>query len=440
MTKRAVLAISILAALLTGCTNGIEYESAQAPIPGIFASAEPAHGEDRSELAHPSGKVTVWSYFQEAGWIIPVLRHHYPDIEIELEIFPWDNFIERYLKAMDDGQAPDVLFADNNLLSQLVGMRIAEDLTAEPYKGEEIVTAFPESIIAPFRSLKDDHLFALPLDIGPGVAYFRRDLFEKAGLPSEPEALSSYLEQPGNWLAAADKLKKQGSWITSTDYDPIDITVYGSGFFDRELNYVRDSSAFATAIDLARQIRARGLASGLTLNSEAGQEALRDGKTAMFFNGWWYRGSLKAAAPETEGLWGIMRLPLQVYGWSGSSGTLISSDSDNKAGAWAVVSVLAQQIQNIYANSMRMQSGEWPDSGDKFFAYQRTQALYANLVSRMPPLTPTPMDGKAADIWGQFIGSSLNSTIDATQVLSDIKRLTMDSIQSDIQTLKSQRQ
>lgn len=440
MKKRAILALCIMSASLTGCTSGIEYDSARAPIPGIIASADEAPGDGGNGLAHPAGKVKVWSYFQGSEWIIPVIKQKYPEIEVDLTIFPWDNFIERYLNAMDAGDAPDVLFVDNNLLSRLVGMRIAEDLTAEPYNGEVLAGAFPESTIAPFRSLKDDHLFALPLDIGPGVAYFRRDLFEKAGLPSEPVALGSYLEQPENWLEAAEKLKKHGSWIASTDYDPIDITVYSSGFFDREFNYVRDSSAFETALELSRQIRKRGLASGINLNSTAGQEALRDGKTAMFFNGWWYRGNLKAAAPETEGLWGIMRLPLQLYGWAGSSGTLISSSSDNKAGAWAVVSVLAQQIQTTYANSVRMLNGEWTDSGDKFYAGQRTQVLYADLVRHMPAYTPTPMDGKAADIWGQIIGGSLNSAIDAQEVLSDIKRLTMDSIQSEIQTLKSQRQ
>ncbi len=439
MTKKAILVLSLMTALLSGCASGIEYDTAEAPIPGILKSAAEVPGQSADEFAHPSGKVKVWSYFQGSEWIIPVIKQKYPDVEVELTIFPWDKYIENYLNAMDAGQAPDVLFVDNTLLHQLAGMRLAEDLTAEPYDGEVIAAAFPESTIAPFRSLTDDHLFALPLDIGPGVAYYRRDLFEQAGLPSDPEALGSYLEQPENWLEAAEMLKKQGTWMTSTDYDPIDITAYGSGFFDRDLNYVRDSSAFATAIELSRQIRARGLASGINLNSDAGQEALRDGKTAMFFNGWWYGGSLKAAAPETEGLWGIMRLPLQLYGWSGSSGTLISSTSDNKAGAWAVVRALAQQIQITYSNSMKMRSGEWTDNGDKFFAGQRTQELYADLASHMPPLTPTPMDGKASDVWGQIIGSALNSTIDAQEILSDIRTLTMDSIQSDIQTLKSQR-
>jgi len=440
MTKKAALALSLLAALLAGCASGIEYDSAQAPIPGILASAEPSTGEGKSELADPAGKVKVWSYFQGSEWIIPAVKHRYPDIDIELEIFPWDKFIERYLTAMDAGEAPDVLFTDNNLLFQLVGMRLAEDLTAEPYNAEWIAGAFPDATIAPFRSLQDDHLFALPLDIGPGVAYYRRDLFEQAGLPSEPEELGQYMEKPENWLEAAELLKKQGSWITSTDYDPIDITAYSTGFFDRDFNYVRDSSAYETAIELARELRRRGLASGINLNSTAGQEALRDGKTAMFFNGWWYRGNLKAAAPETEGLWGIMRLPLQLYGWSGSSGTLISSTSENKAGAWAVVSVLAQLMQTTYGNSIKMLNGEWMDDGDSFFAGQRTQVLYADLVNHMPPLTPTPMDARAADIWGQIIGSSLNSNIDVPVILGDIKRLTMDSIQSDIATLKSQRQ
>lgn len=440
MTRRMLLAIGLMTAAVTGCTSGIAFDSAQAPVPGIVMPAEEAAAEVGNDMTHPKGKVTVWSYYSGAEWIVPIVKAKYPELEIELKFHPWVNYIEDYLSAIDNGNAPDVLFADNNMLSQLVGMKISEDLTAEPYNGKEIAALFNESTIAPYRALTDSHLFALPLDIGPGVAYYRRDLFEKAGLPTEPVALSRYLEHPDNWLKAAEKLKRQGSWIFASELDPLSMAAYGSGFFDRELNYLRDSSTFATALDLARQIRKSGLASGLNLNSAAGQEALKDGKTAMIFNGWWYRDALKASVPDMAGLWGIMRLPLQVYGWSGSSGTLISASSGNKAGAWAVVSTLAHNIRESYANSEKMLLGTWPDSGDVFFAGQRTQALYADLVRQMPPFIPTPMDGKADNIWNQMIASALANDVDANEILDNIKQLTMDSIQSDIDTLKAQRQ
>lgn len=438
MTIRRLLTLSLLMTTLTGCTSGIAFDSEQGPFPGIVAQAKEEASADGNDLANPEGKVTVWSYYSGAEWIIPIIEKQYPKLKVEVLTVSWDDYIKYYLTAMDNGKAPDVLFVDNNMLNQLVGLKIAEDLTVAPYEGETLAKLFPEPTIAPYRSLSDNHLFALPLDIGPGVAYYRRDLFEKAGLPSEPVALSQYLELPEHWLEAAEKLKEQGTFIASTEWDPIYMAGYGSGFFDRELNYIHDTPAFATALDLARQIRVRGLASGLNLDSAAGQTALKDGRTAMFYNGWWYLGNLKNAAPDTAGLWGIMRLPLRTYGWSGSSGTLISSSSRNKAGAWAVVSTLAKQIQQTYANGERMLTGEWTDYGDAFYAGQRTQVLYAELVRHMPSLTPTPMDVKAYDIWNQMVGSALSNNTDANIIFQNIKRLTMDSIQSEVETLKSQ--
>ncbi|MFC5467263.1 ABC transporter substrate-binding protein [Cohnella suwonensis] len=436
MTRSVWLSVCLMIALLTGCSAGIEYDPVQTPIPGMAAAAREEVGPSGDDIRHPTGKVSVWSYYAGAEWIVPVIQAEYPDLKVEVITVPWDNYEENYLTAIDHGNAPDVLLVDNNMLGKLVSLNIFEDLSAAPYNGEPLARRFTASTISPFRSLTDNRLFALPLDVGPGVAYYRRDLFLKAGLPADPEELGRFMEDPNNWLRAALKLKQQGSWIASSDWDPIWMTEYASGFFDRSLDYARDTSSFAAAIDLARNIRKNGLASGLDPYSEAGRAALNDGKTAMFFNGWWYGNNLKTVAPDTSGLWRMMRLPLGLYGWAGSSGTAISASSRNKPGAWAVVNTLAKHIADVAGNSAL--KGTTTAPGDPYYGGQQTQTLYADLVRHMPPFTPTPLDDKAKKIWAQFVGSALDSDRDPNETLDYIRQLTMDSLQSDLDLLKAE--
>jgi len=428
-TTAGLLLIGMLA-MLTSCSVGIEQGSVQAPFPGITEAAADKASLSAEEWEHPKGKVTVWSFYSGAEWIIPLVRSKYPDIEINVTTKTWDNYADHYLTALDQDNAPDVLFIENSMLNKLAGMKLFENLSAPPYNGEAIADQFNESTIAPYRSLAGDSLLALPLDVSPAVAYYRSDLFALAGLPSEPEALSSYLANAGNWVTAARKLKQNGASIASTEWDPFNMAEYSSGYFNRDLSFARNTPAFADVIELGRSIRRGGLGSGLSPTNDEAQDALKDGKIAMFHSGWWYRDILKSSAPDTAGQWRIMRLPLGLYGWAGSSGVAISVTSRNKPGAWAVVSTLANQI----ASSMNATNSE---EGDPFYGGQKLQPLYADLVRNMPPLTPTPLDDKADKIWKQLTGSALDNDTDPAEVLANIEQLTMDSLQSDLHLLKA---
>lgn len=427
-TAAGLILIVMLA--MTACSARIEQGSVPPPIPGIAEASADNASPSAEEWGHPKGKVTVWSYYSGAEWIIPLIRAKYPDLEIEVATKSWNGYADNYLAALDQDHAPDVLLVENSMLGKLAGMELFDDLSAPPYNGEAIADQFNESIMAPYRSLAGGNLLMLPLDVGPAVAYYRGDLFAEAGLPSEPEALGSYMADPANWVTAARKLKQNGASIAATEWDSFNMAEYASGFFDRDLNYSRNTSAFAAVVELGRSIRRGGLGSGLNPENDEGRAALNDGKIAMFCNGWWYRDVLKSAAPNTAGQWRIMRLPLGLYGWAGSSGAAVSVSSRNKPGAWAVVRTLANQT----AGSLNATNS---DKGDPFFGGQKLQLLYADLVRNMPTLTPTPLDDKADKIWKQLTGSALDNDADPAEVLDNIEQLTTDSLQSDLRLLKA---
>lgn len=54
-----------------------------------------------------------------------------------------------------------------------------------------------------------DFLFGLPTDIGPKGLYYRTDVFEKAGLPTDPQEVANLINSPEAFEKLDYKLKRK---------------------------------------------------------------------------------------------------------------------------------------------------------------------------------------------------------------------------------------
>ncbi|MDY0393705.1 ABC transporter substrate-binding protein [Virgibacillus halophilus] len=54
-----------------------------------------------------------------------------------------------------------------------------------------------------------DFLYGLPTDIGPKAMFFRTDLFEKAGLPTDPDKVQEMIQSKDDLIQAGEKIKEK---------------------------------------------------------------------------------------------------------------------------------------------------------------------------------------------------------------------------------------
>jgi len=164
--------ILLLAVILSAC--------APAATPTAVATA-----------AKPTGKVTLWMWkaahdtLLNSG-VLDEFKKEYPDVEVEVvEYAPADVYQKLPLALQAGTGAPDISLVENSHLAQIVSLGGLTDMTGwvTPYLDKMNAYKWADAKL-------DDKYYAMPWDSGPVVLYYRLDVFEAAGLPSDPESVS----------------------------------------------------------------------------------------------------------------------------------------------------------------------------------------------------------------------------------------------------------
>jgi len=215
-----------------------------------------------------------------------------------------------YKKALAAGEGPDILFFDSAYYSQFTTGEYLEDLLKEPYYAGRYEKDFPKDIWESNKSLDGKRLLAMTFLTSPVVTFYRADVMEENGFPSEPEELAKFIEKSENLMAIAKKLKSKGQYIFQMPVDIINLAGLYSGIFDENLRFVRNSDLFVQALDMAREIKRLDLSIGANIVEEAAKEAVRNGELVMVLGiGSWGPVPYRAMLPTRQVSGGSLRRP-----------------------------------------------------------------------------------------------------------------------------------
>jgi cellobiose transport system substrate-binding protein len=152
-----------------------------------------------------------------------------------------------------------------------------------------------------------------PLDIGPTGFYFRADIFDEAGLPSDPDEMSSAIDTWEKFFEVGEELKEQSGATmlstASTVYDAI-LNASPDRYFDENDQpiFEVDGNSVRTAWDTAVAAIEAGVVSSLQTDSDK-NAAWTSGKCAGNISAAWWAQILEEAAPDTSGNWRIADPP-----------------------------------------------------------------------------------------------------------------------------------
>ncbi len=187
-------------------------------------------------------KITFWTWVGLEPAVEQFEAEH-PDIDVELVTFgPWD-LHDKLLTALAAGTgAPDV--------AQLVIRRFdayrdtGQLVDLAPYLDEAYLSEVPASIWPAVSS--GDGIYGVPTDYGPGVIWYRRDVFEQYGIEAPIETWDEFIE--------AGKRIREGSngeqymmpiYVPSGQWGVASFVQFfqsaGGNFFDEEGNLIRDN-------------------------------------------------------------------------------------------------------------------------------------------------------------------------------------------------------
>lgn len=169
-----------------------------------------------------------------------------------------------------------------------------------------------------------EFVFGVPTDVGPMAMAYRIDIFEEAGLPTDPDEVSAKLSTWEDYIAAGRQVKERtGSNMYNFIGDMFNATREQGElqYFDAEGNLIiEESELIRRAWDLS--IESIDIHNNTPRGEAEWGAALAAGDFATVFLPPWMLQNIKNNAPDTAGLWNIALMPEGSGNWGGSLLTL----------------------------------------------------------------------------------------------------------------------
>ncbi|MFW5683796.1 MAG: ABC transporter substrate-binding protein [Spirochaetota bacterium] len=410
-----------------------------------------AGGQDE---AQPEGPVdiVVW------GWpaadvafesIIEGFNELYPDINVIWEMSETAAVHDSLTAAIAAGTgAPDISMIEINYIDQFALFGGLTDLLQEPFDAGRYEDQFVEYKWEQATTLEGDQLVAFPWDIGPATVFYRRDLFDAAGVPSDPESVAELLSTWEGYVETGRLVNDPDNNVYWTDQAGNIPYIYHShkNLFDEELNVAIDNPDTRAALEIAKILRNEGMDLNVDFWTEEWYSALNEGRVATTIVGSWFGGFLKSwIAADTAGNWGIAPVPEHpLQNWGGSF-LAIPEQSDNKEAAWAFIeySMASAEPQNAIFEAVDYfpaYKPAWEDdlyeTGDPFFGGQPTRALWTEIATAQGKFITTPLDAAAEAAFTAEVTTFLEQNLTVDEAIARAERAIIEQIGQDREMLR----
>lgn len=426
----AIASVMSLSLLLSACGSGGDAgtQAQDTPKSGGTSGASDKPAPAAKEL---SGEITIWTFGKDfLEKYVQGFMDKNPKVKINLEIKEIKDMHEKLLTALAAGSgAPDIATIEGGYINRFRTVEGLEDLNkynfAKDHKSE-----FTEANLARWTSLDGKKQIGFPWDMPPMVTWYRADIMEENGFPSDPDELAKYMVNPDNVFKIAQTLKAKDQYIF-TGYGDVMNIVAGSDWFDNNLKYMRTSDTWIKATDLAKKVQQLDLSGKINFWDDKGTQAVASGKLAMVFIGSWGEGVIKDKSKGSNAKWRVTALPFGAYQGNGGTTLSIPSQSQNKDLAykfmeWMLASQEGQDIsiknQTVPGWKPAWKSPLFANTKSEFLGGQMANQVFAGLLDKIPVTggITTPIDGAAGKIWNEKFKDVVEKNIDSKAGLQAI--------------------
>ena len=348
-----------------------------------------------------SGKITIWGWDAALSGLKVVdadFRQAYPNIDVEyLARQTADVYQQIQLAASAGTGFPDVSVIEDSHLAQFASLGILADISdkVQPY-----IPQFNQYRWQ--QAMADGKYYAMPWDSGPVAVFYRRDVFEKAGV--DPAAIKTW----DDYYQAAKTIKAKAGvpmWQQAkaqNDGRLFEMLMWqqGLGYIDQDGTVILDKDPkIQQSLEYIGKFWQEDLAADTQPWTDAWYKEMADGTVATVPGAVWMGTFFKSfIAPDAAGKWGIFKLPAWQAGGvqsanDGGSSLAIFEGSTQKDAAWAYVQfhlgIPAEQVQ-IYAKTDLFPGLQTTytdpafQEGDPYFGGEKARAFFTDVAKEIP--------------------------------------------------------
>ncbi len=398
----------------------------------------------------------ISGYIEVGGWpsgddafkaALDGFNEAYPNIEVELVFTDTTAHHQSLQTALAAGSgAPDVAMVEGAYIAQYRNSTALTDLNtlgADKYKDDFVAFKWDQAV-------SDDgtRLVAIPWDLGPTLYYYRTDVFEECGLPTDPDEVAELMSTWDGVLQVAEAVSIPGErWFLPSAAYPYQWLFINRDYYDEDLNLQLEREGDLECLDACLKIRENGWDMNVDMWSAEAYAAYAAGTCVSVASGSWFSGFLKTDIdPDGAGHWGATVLPagMPSTNWGGSF-LVIPEQSENKEAAWAFVEYMmaTSKAQNEmfaavdYFPAYKPAWDEAPElytDPDPYFGGQAPNAIATKIAAEVPVVYNTIMDTTAEG----YLYSSFNAGAEAGETPEQIRERLGKDIEAACAELKEQ--
>lgn len=311
-----------------------------------------------------------------------------PNVSINFQEIDMEDHHNNFFTALSAGSgAPDMAAVE---VSEIDGYKEAEDRFVNLYDlgAEEIQDDYLDWVWEIGSSVDGDFLFGIPTDIGPTVMFYRADVFEEAGLPSEPEDVNALIQTWDDYREVANTILEETGKPMADNPE----TVFNAKrdqapeqYFNEQDELILESSPYVKqSYDDSVQMIEDGHIGNLEMWTPEWGAGMEEGSYATLLAPAWMQGVIKDNAPD-ETNWRIASMPEGGGNWGGSWIT-IPAQSEHAEEAYEFLTWLlapeqqlkAYQHMGLFPSTPEVyEMQEFIDATDEYFGGQNTAEIFA---------------------------------------------------------------
>jgi lactose/L-arabinose transport system substrate-binding protein len=382
--------------------------------------------------------LTVWVWDVNKAALestIPSFQEMHPGVEVVIEDLGNQNVYDRGLAGCAAGglDMPDVYLIENNEAQVFWATFPGCFADLRDLGGDELRPLFPEF---KWAELTDgDAMLAVPYDSGPTAIFYRRDLYEQAGIDATSiETWDDFIAAGQQLNTAFDGSVKMGTIAKGGDDEWFRMLANQAGcfYFDNDVSEVTVSQA--GCVQAMETMKALWDADVLHNGGWVEQiQFFQNDLAGSAFFGSWYGGVIAAEAPEQSGQWGVYLTPALEPGGIrasniGGSALAIPASSDNQELAYDFVKNALADTENQIAildgfgltpSLLATLDDPFLQEGVEYFGGQAVWADILGTLGDVPPVVGSQFFQEARTVMVATINDYLDGNAGSAQEALD---------------------
>lgn len=248
----------------------------------------------------------------------------------------------------------------------------------------------------------DGSLIGFPIDTGPTVLYYRIDILESAGLPTDPAELGRRISSWDAFFDLGKELtaKRRDTWLIRNASGIFDTAwkQNGKGFVDNHV-FIGDQDQARAAWQIAMKAISSGSDGAMQSNTTDTAAAVASGKLPADIGASWHLSDLEEDAPDTKGKWRICHHPGKATN-NGGSFLTIPKDGPDHESAFKVITYLENAdnqekeyvLKGHFPSNLKAYDKPALSEGVAFLGGQKAGKIYGEAAKQVITIKEDPMN------------------------------------------------